>query len=138
VGDASVTAEIRKAGSSVRAVLYEDGSVRYDVDVDVTVGLGDQTGSINLADAENMPRFLSAVEDAVKSEIQSAVDQSKKLNADVFGFGEYIGRKYPDQWKDMKDSWDTLYPGVAVNISVKAKGDGSGAISEPLTTAASH
>ena len=122
----------------MQPVLYEDGSVEYNIEVYVTVGLGDQTGSINLADAENVTKFLAAVEDGIKSEIQSVVDQTKKLNADVFGFGEAIRMKYPDQWKDMEDNWDAIFPQVVVNSTVKAKSDGSGAITEPLTTAASR
>ncbi len=130
--DAVLTVEISKAQGSVNAHLYEDGSIRYDVRVNVTAGLGDQTGTFNAADPDNAPQFLHAVEDAVKNEIQSAVDKSKELDADVFGFGESLKRKYPDQWDALADKWDELYPEAAVDISVEARADGSGRISMPL------
>ena len=132
VEDAEITAEIRKSNSDVKAHLYEDGTIEYDIEVTVILGLGDQTGTFNIADPDNMPKLKAAAEVAVKNEIQSAVAQAQKLNADVFGFGEYLKRKYPDQWSGVSENWDTLFPNVTVNISVKAKPDGSGRISVPL------
>ena len=133
IEDASITAELRKAKSSVKPHLYEDGSIKYDVEVDATVGLGDQTGTFNVAEPDHMPKLLTAAEEAIKEEIQNAVDKSKEYNADVFGFGEDIKRKYPDQWKSMEDNWDAIFPNVTVDISVKMKADGSGRITRPLT-----
>ena len=132
IEDAEVTAEIRKSKSKVKPVLYENGLIEYNLEVDATIGVGDQTGTINLANPDNVPKLLTAAEEAIKNEIQSAVDQSKNLNADIFGFGEYIKRKYPTQWPDIESSWEELYPDVTVNITVKAHADGSGAITEPL------
>jgi spore germination protein KC len=126
------TIEIRKAKSKVTPFLYTDGSVVFNVDVDLTVGLGDQSGSLNLAAPENTAAMLSAAEAAVKGEIQGAVEASKEFNADVFGFGEYLNRKYPDQWKELESEWDKLYKNVTVNITVEAKADGSGRITRPL------
>jgi Ger(x)C family germination protein len=132
VEDAVITAEIRDASSRVRPHLYEDGSIKYDVEVKVTAGIGDQTGDFNAAAPENIPKLLNAIESAINAEIQSAVETSKQYNADVFGFGEYIKRRYPDQWPDIENKWDDIYPNVAVDISVKAKSDGNGRISIPL------
>lgn len=130
--DTPATIEIRQAKSKVKPVLHTDGSAVFNVEVNVTVGLGDQSGSVNLADPDNAPAMLSAVEAAVKEEIQSTVLKSKELNADVFGFGEYLNRKYPDEWKKMKSKWDELYKNITVNVTVKAKADGSGRIVRPL------
>lgn len=130
--DTPATIEIRQAKTTVEPVLYSDMSAVFNIEVNVTAGLGDQTGSVNLADPDNAPAMLSAVEEAVKKEIQTTIMKSKELNADVFGFGEYLNRKYPDQWKEMKNKWDELYKSITVNVTVKAKADGSGRIVMPL------
>lgn len=132
VQDTTATIEIREAKSKVEPILYTNGMTEINVDIDATLGLGDQSGTLNLSSLENELEFLDASQTAIKDEIQSAVDKSKELNADVFGFGEYLNRKYPDQWKDMKDHWNELYKNIKVNITVKAKGDGSGRIVRPL------
>ena len=132
VEDAEITAEIRKASSHVKAYYYEDGTAKFEIEVSVVLGLGDQTGTFNIADPDNAPQLMAAGEEAIKNEIQSAVDKSKELNADVFGFAEYIKRKYSDQWEYVSENWDSLYPNISVEITVTAKPDGSGRISVPL------
>ncbi|WP_186446036.1 Ger(x)C family spore germination protein [Paenibacillus cremeus] len=41
----------------------------------------------------------------------------KDFGTDVFGFGEALHRKYPDQWKHMKEDWDKLFPEVEVTVT---------------------
>ena len=129
----TATVEIRNAKSKISPVLYSDGTSEFNIVQEVTVGLGDQTGTLNLSDPENVPALLDASKAIVRDEIQSAVDKSRELDADIFGFGEYLNRKYPDQWKDMKTNWDELYKKIKVVITVKIKADGSGRTSRPLT-----
>jgi len=129
---ASASIEIRKANTKVTPELKEDGTIIFKVDVEEMVGIGDQSGTVNLAAPENAPSLLAAVKRATEEEIQSAVDISKKLNADIFGFGECISRKYPDKWKDMKDKWDELYQDIEVEINVEVEGNGSGRSVKPL------
>ena len=130
--DTPATIEIRNSKSRVTPILYTDGSAVFNVDVDLMIGIGDQSGTVNLAAPENTSAMRSAVETAVKKEIESAVTKSNELNADVFGFGECLNRKYPDQWKDMQDSWDALYKNITVNVTVKVKADGAGRLDKPL------
>ncbi|SHH94673.1 spore germination protein KC [Sporobacter termitidis DSM 10068] len=128
----TATIEIRDGQCKVTPILYTDGTAEFNVREEVTVGLGDQSGTYNLADPEHTQDLLNASQAVIKSEIQQAVDKSKELEADVFGFGEYIYRKYPEQWNQMKDKWDELYKNIKVNVTVVAKGDGSGRTVKPI------
>lgn len=130
--DTPTTMEIRQAKSRVDPVLYTDGTTQFNVDIQMTTGLGDQSGTTNLSDPDNVPAMLRAVESVIKEEIVSAVTKSKEYDADIFGFGEYLNRKYPDQWKEMQNNWDELYKNISVNVTVKAKADGGGRIVKPL------
>jgi len=125
-------AEIVSAKSRVNAELREDGTIFFRITVDEVQALGDQTGITNLAAPENLPALLEESERVIADEIQSALDQSWELQADIFGFGEYISRKYPDKWKDMEDNWDELYQKIEVEIEVNAKADGTGRTIMPL------
>jgi spore germination protein KC len=130
--DTPATIEIRNAKSKVTPILFTDGKSVFNVNIEMIIGIGDQSGTVNLAAPENSSAMLNAVETVIKGEIESAVTKSKELNADVFGFGEYLNRKYPDQWKDMQENWDALYRNIAVNVTVKVKADGAGRIDKPL------
>jgi Ger(x)C family germination protein len=128
----TATVEIRRAQCRVTPVLYTDGTAEFNITADVTVGLGDQSGTFNLSNPDNVVLMLNAASAIIKGEIKSAVDKSKELDADVFGFGEYIHRKYPDQWQDMKTKWDELYRSIRANITVNVRADGSGRTVRPL------
>jgi Ger(x)C family germination protein len=135
INEGTVSMEIRKAKGSVTPVLYDDGTMLFKVNIEMTSGIGDQSGAVNFSDPGMNPVLLEEAKKKVREEIQSAVDKSKELNADIFGFGEYINRKYPAQWKEMKNKWDELYKNINVEITVSAKSDGSGRIMMPLTPA---
>lgn len=132
IGDTRLTVEIRKARSKVKPVLYTDGSSMFHVEVEATVGIGDQSGTFNIADPDNIHEMVGAAAAEIEKEIMSAVSKSKELNADVFGFGDYLNRKYPSQWKELSKDWDARYPHIGVNVTVKAKADGSGRTHKPL------
>ena len=119
--------------ASVTPTLYSDGTAEFLVKAEATVGLGDQTGTINLADPDNAPDLIKAAAAIIRDEIESAVAKSKELDADVFGFGEYLHRKYPDEWKRMKNTWDERLSGHQGSPSTSmVKADGSGRIVKPL------
>lgn len=132
IRDTTATVEIRRARSKVKPVLYTDGSSMFNIEVEATVGLGDQSGTFNIADPDNLHELVGAAAAEMEKEIMSAVSKSKELNADVFGFGDYLNRKYPSQWKELSKDWDARYPHIGVNVTVKAKADGSGRIHRPL------
>jgi spore germination protein KC len=125
--------EIRRAKSKIKPELSEDGAIRMKIRVESLVGLGDQTGDINVVAPENNMILLSETERFTKNEIQSALKKSKELNADIFGFGEYISRKYPAEWKTLEGKWDELYRKIEVDLDIHVKSDGSGRSVMPLT-----
>jgi hypothetical protein len=127
------TIEIREGTSKVTPVLYTDGSCEFKIKTKVMVGLGDQSGAFNLSDPDNVQEMLNAAQTDIRKEIQSSVDKAKELGADVFGFGEYIHRKYPDQWKKLKSKWNEEFKKIKIDISVDIKADGSGRTVKPLT-----
>ena len=51
----------------------------------------------------------------------AAFDKSREFNADIFGFGEMLHKKYSNEWKTLKDNWDEIYPTIELNIDVESK-----------------
>lgn len=131
----TATMHIGTAKSRVTPILYDDGSMLFKVVIDETGSIGDQSGTVNLADPDNTYTVLRATEEAIKAEIQSAINKSIVLNADIFGFGDAISRRYPDQWEQMKGKWDVLYRNIKVDITVQCEMDKSGRIAMPLIPA---
>jgi len=68
----------------------------------------------------------------IESQVMAAVEKSFALNADVFGFGEAVHRKYKKEWKDLKPKWDDIYPRIEVVIKVKTHLNEIGDINKAL------
>lgn len=133
---AVATVEIRQSKSKVKLGVNKDGGARAEIEVRQTVGIGDQKGTVNIADAENIPLLLEETEKIVKEEIMAAIDKAKELGADVFGFGKSIYRKYPNKWKKLEENWKKNFREMETVVKVKANADGSGRIMRPIAPAA--
>ncbi len=96
-------------------------------------GIGDQRGKVNLADPEAAQAILDATKRAIQNEAESALKKAKELDADIFGFGEEIRRKYPRRWAEMKARWDALFHDIEVRFEINTRLDGSGRLAQPIT-----
>jgi spore germination protein KC len=70
-------------------------------------------------------------EAAIQLEISAALAKAQSLNADVFGFGEAIHRKFPKEWRRLGPVWDSLFPTLKVNVVVEARIRHSGSVDKP-------
>ncbi len=78
----------------------------------------------------NKPEVIRDMEEQLNREIKDIITTSwaatKKLQTDVVGFAEVIHRKYPKQWKQMKNDWPTSFAQIEinpqVNITIKRTG----------------
>lgn len=68
----------------------------------------------------------------IESQVRAAVEKSLALNADVFGFGEAVHRKYKEEWKRLKPDWGDIYPRLEVVVNVKTHLNAIGDINNAL------
>lgn len=73
---------------------------------------------MELTKSETIDFLRSLKHEQIKKEVSLALRRSQELNADVFGIGEAVRRKYPGEWKRMEGQWDEIYPNLDVNIKV--------------------
>ena len=68
----------------------------------------------------------------IESQVMAAVEKSRALNADVFGFGEAVHRKYKKEWRDLKARRDEIYPYIEIVVKVKTQVNEIGEINRSL------
>lgn len=67
------------------------------------------------------------VEAAIKDEVQAALRKAQQeYQTDIFGFGQVIRRRFPQEWQMVAEQWYEIYPFVEVQIEVNAKLSASG------------
>lgn len=93
--------------------------------------LHSQTSPKNLTLLPVSKALRKVKEDAIRKEVMSALKKAKKLNADIFGFGEIVHKKFPKRWRKMENEWDELFPKLEVEVQVESVMRRVGTISKP-------
>ena len=119
-GQGGATLEIMTAKGKATPVL-QDGQITMNIEIKTEAGLAEQTTMENLVTPEGFAYLEQALSEAVQAEVLAAFAKSRQLNADVFGFGEDVHKKYPAQWRQTEDRWDEVYGDVKLHITVESK-----------------
>lgn len=86
-----------------------------------------QDGSKDLHSLDTIKDLEKMLEEEIKNEIKACLDKTlKEYKTDILGFGEKIHRKYPKDWKKLKDKWEDTLPDLKVitEVNVKIKNTG--------------
>lgn len=131
-GGIRVSLEILRSKTELRPEI-RDGQIFMTVDVKVESNLGETTGPLDLAKPEVINKLEVLQAGAIMGEIESALAKAQQdYGVDVFGFGQAVHRKYPQEWKEMKQTWSDLFPDVQVELLVDAKIRRTGLVSNPV------
>ncbi|MNR17904.1 hypothetical protein D3C85_1345960 [compost metagenome] len=55
----------------------------------------------------------------IEQEMQSAVEEAKKIKSDVFGFGSVVERTNPKVWKSLKSRWADVFAHMDVEYNAQ-------------------
>lgn len=71
------------------------------------------------------PESISKLEQDLEKEVTGIIDTgwkaSKRIGVDLPGFADKIHRKYPKDWKKIKETWKEDFKKVELDVQVKAK-----------------
>ncbi|MDP4093596.1 MAG: Ger(x)C family spore germination protein [Bacillota bacterium] len=109
--------EIVKAKSKIVPELQND-KIKITVQIDEESNLLEYKGHQNMT-TDILQGLEKDQAKEIESQVMTAVEKSFSLNADVFGFGEAVHRKYKKEWKDLKPRWNEIYPRIEVAVKVK-------------------
>ncbi len=123
--------EIIRNASKIQPELTE-GELGVTVRVDIQA---------NILEAEcpeelDKPEVIASIEQLLAAAVQGEVEDvltkaQREYKADVFGFGTVFHRKYPVVWKEIKENWIDIYPGLPVYIEVNAVITRTGLVNKP-------
>ncbi len=78
--------------------------------------------NLDLLDLANVKILEKKMEEMVKKEVMNTIKKVQtEYRTDVFGFGEAIHRKYPDEWKKMKGNWEQSFSELDISLIVDVK-----------------
>lgn len=118
--EGKVILEILSAKSAITPEI-KDGRVIMHIKIDEEASITEQSATGNLLTIPAFKAMQRSQEEVIRQEIQEAFEKSKKLNADIFGFGELLHEKLPSQWKDIEERWNEIYKTVELDMDIKSK-----------------
>jgi len=130
-GDKPIALEIIRAGSEIEPVI-SDGRITVTVKVTEEGNIGEvKPDHVEITKPGVIESIEARQREAIEREVLAAVARAQELNADVFGFGEAVRRKYPREWPQLEKRWDELFPVLDVQVEVDAKIRRTGMITDP-------
>ncbi|MGD8190738.1 Ger(x)C family spore germination protein [Brevibacillus ginsengisoli] len=94
--DFTITVKIKEAGNLAGAVCTKN--------------------EVNPTDIKKLEDLKS---NKIKAEVMKSLKKARAHKVDVFGFGEAIHRKYPKDWKKIKDRWPDYFAKIPVSVEVE-------------------
>ena len=131
-GASMAALHIRKMICKRKVLLRPDGGIQINLSLEGMIDLGELRGFSQSKALELVSQLQVLANQEVQDRILSAFEAAKELNADIFGFGTSVYRKYPKAWRDMEARWDELFQDINLSITADLKMRGTGQITQSL------
>lgn len=117
--DVPVSFEVLKARSKIRPVA-SNGKVSIAIEIEVKGNIVEIGDKCELKNPEQIEKVLKRLSEEVEKEASMAITRAQQeYESDIFGFGKYIKRNYPEIWRHI--NWEEEFP--FTEVAVKAKVD---------------
>ncbi|MCZ8512789.1 Ger(x)C family spore germination protein [Paenibacillus filicis] len=128
----TVGIEIMKAKADLRTKI-NNGMPEVTIVFKAKAKVLENDTRLDLSKGKNLKlvqsKFAGEIEGLIKSTLKHA---QKQLKADIFGIGEELHIQHASYWKQNKDQWKDIYPGVPVTVQIDVKIQRTGRIQSPV------
>lgn len=136
--DKYIAIEIKRMKCSIKPEI-SGGKISFDIQVKAKGTLVEEQSLTDISKLPMLEKIVSAQEDVIETEIKRAIQKVKEdLRSDVFGFGQIINQKYPQEWKRIKNEWDKIFPTVDCTVEVIANIRRTGLLQKAVNEPANH
>lgn len=127
-----ISLEIYKSKAKVKPVI-DDESIKINLSIDTTVGIGEIQGTKNYIDDEGRMQLEKTAAKKLKERIVSLIEKMQsKYDADIFGFGAKLREDEPAVWNQVSKNWDEIFKDLEVNVTTKVHIKNSAILSKTL------
>ena len=113
---------ITVAKSTKDVIIDENINVNINVNTEGYLQGYTMGRDVNVYNNKILTDMEKAIEKQLKKEIEDTIALSqKKYNADIIGIREYLSKYHPNEWENIKEKWDEIYPDIKFNIIVDVK-----------------
>ncbi|MFD2673386.1 Ger(x)C family spore germination protein [Marinicrinis sediminis] len=101
---------------------FEHHQPTFQIDVQAEGSVTEVNCALDLNQAETIYELEVRSEQKFKSMMEQILKKAQEeWETDLFGFGDVLYRKHPDQWERMKEDWDHQFAQSPINIAVNVE-----------------
>ncbi|WP_394238658.1 Ger(x)C family spore germination protein [Niallia oryzisoli] len=99
-----------------------NGQITFTVELSGEGGITENNNNLDIDKRDNIKLLKHAMEKQTKEEVLATITKvQKEFGLDIFGFGEAVHKRYPQQWKKVKKDWDTYFAEANISVDVDLK-----------------
>lgn len=131
----SVTVTVDNFKSTITPV-FTDGIPEFRILLEGEGFIDENNSPLNLSKTENVKKVQVRMNQYLKEQVEKVVAKvQKEFKCDILELGDSVHRHHPYRWKKLASEWDTIFPEVDLNITVKLDLTGAGLTGESLLPA---
>lgn len=127
---ALISLEIKGNKSRIKPSL-EKGKIKIDINVASSFNLVENAGTVSIGEDE-MDHLRQRAGEAVRKEVEKAIQKAQEMKSDFLGLGEYVRVGYPEVWEGME--WSEVFPTVEINVVTNVEIQEAAMTLKPITT----
>ena len=124
--------QVTRSSSKIKPKI-KNGRVEIKVAVTEEGNIGEQDGSLMLTNQGMIQVLEKRTSAEIRAEVETCLKRCQnEFHSDIFGFGEEVERRFPQEWKKLRKKWDQEFPTIKVVVTAKAKIRGTSIITDPI------
>lgn len=119
--------------SSRREVYIRDGQILASVRIRAEGDLAESMETLPVGEKETVAFLEKQAALEIRRLVEAALHRAQhELRADIFGFGELVGKRHPRQWRVLEKKWPETFTALPVQVEVEARIRRTGLIGNTL------
>ncbi|NHC38392.1 Ger(x)C family spore germination protein [Bacillus sp. MM2020_1] len=122
--DINASLTLNKLSSKIEPKISKNQQITFTVTLKGEGSLKENNSGLDVQYLNNLKRLEEEFEKISQKQVQQTITKvQKEYGLDIFGLGEVIHRKNPNQWKSMKHDWDKKFSeaDILVKTDIKIK-----------------
>jgi len=100
---------------------YDGKAIRFHVKVALEGNVAEQESKENILEEKTRKALEKKMAADVQEKARRVLEKAQaEYGVDIFNFGEVFHRRYPQEWKKLKNKWNDIFPGAGVDLTVAA------------------
>ncbi|HHV64122.1 MAG TPA: Ger(x)C family spore germination protein [Peptococcaceae bacterium] len=104
-----------------KKVEFIEGKPKLVIKIKATGDIGESQEPTDLTQPQMLKKLENKIKQIITEEVNSALNSAQKYHSDIFGFGDIIHRKNPQEWQKIKDNWPEIFSKAPTEITVEVK-----------------